>query len=127
MVCLSSRSPNVQRLLRKTARLADRYNAPWYAVYVQTPRERTEKVDAATQRLVGGSLALAQQLGGISMQFRGPTFEAAVAAFVAEYRITHVLMGRSMRPWYQRWFGQSALERLLPAVPNVDVTIVDVR
>lgn len=127
MVCLSSRSPNVQRLLRKAARLADRYHAPWYAVYVQTPGERAEKVDAATQRQVSDSLALAMQLGGISMPFAGPTFEGAVAAFVAEYGITHVLMGRSMRPWYQRWFGRSALDRLLDAVPDVDVTLVDVR
>jgi two-component system sensor histidine kinase KdpD len=127
MVCLSSRSPNVQRLLRKAARLADRFTAPWYAVYVQTPRERVEKVDAATQRQVSDSLALAQQLGGIAMPFTGPSFEAAVAAFVAEYRITHVVMGRSLRPWYQRWFGQTALERLLHAVPHVDVTLVDVR
>ncbi len=126
MVCLSSRSPNVQRLLRKAARLADRYNAPWHAVYVQTPRERVEKVDAATQRQVSDFLALAHRLGGIAMPFSGPTFEAAVAAFVAEYRITHILMGRSLRPWYKRWFGQTALERLLRTVPQVDVTLVDV-
>jgi two-component system sensor histidine kinase KdpD len=127
MVCLSSRGPNVQRLLRKAARLADRFNAPWYAVYVRTPREGVEKVDAATQRLVADSLALAQQLGGIAMPFTGPSFEAAVAAFVAEYRITHILMGRSRRPWYQRWFGQTALDRLLHAVAGADITLVDVR
>lgn len=127
MVCLSSRSPNVQRLLRKTSRLADRLNAPWYAVYVQTPRERLEQVDAATQRQISDSLTLAQQLGGISMPFSGPSFEAAVAAFVDEYRITHILMGRSLRPWYQRWFGRSALDRLLHTVPRVDITVVDVR
>ncbi len=127
MACLSSRSPNAHRLLRKAARLADRYNAPWYAVYVRTPRERVERVDAATQRRVADSLALAQQLGGIAMPFGGPSFDAAVAAFAAEYRITHVVMGRSLRPWYQRWFGRTALDRLLQAVPGVDVTLVDVR
>jgi two-component system sensor histidine kinase KdpD len=127
MVCLSSGSPNVHRLLRKAARLAGRFNAPWYAVYVQTPRERLEKVDAATQRQISDSLTLAQQLGGIPMPFTGPSFEEAVATFVAEYRITHILMGRSMRPWYQRWFGQTALDRLLNAVPLVDVTLVDVK
>ena len=127
MVCLSSRSPNVQRLLRKAARLADRYNAPWYAVYVQTPQERVEEVDAATQRRIGDSLTLARQLGGVSMQFRGPNFESAVAAFVAEYRITHIIMGRSQRPWFRRWFGQSALDRVLNAVNSADVTVVDIR
>jgi two-component system sensor histidine kinase KdpD len=117
----------VPRLLRKAARLADRLHAPWYAVYVRTPRESVERTDAATQRQVTDALALARQLGGVSMPFAGPTFEAAVAAFVAEYGITHVVMGRTRRPWFRRWFGQSALDRLLAAVPAVDVTVVDVR
>jgi two-component system, OmpR family, sensor histidine kinase KdpD len=39
MVGLSSRSPNAPALLRKAARLADRLNAPWYAVYIKTPAE----------------------------------------------------------------------------------------
>ena len=32
VVCLSLRSPNAPRLLRKSARLADRLGAPWYGV-----------------------------------------------------------------------------------------------
>ena len=48
MVCLSSRSPHAAALLRKAARMADRLGAPWYAVYVQTPREAPEQIDAAT-------------------------------------------------------------------------------
>ena len=127
MVCLSSRSPNVQRLLRKGARLADRFNAPWYAVYVQTPKERAERIDAATQRRISDALSLAHQLGGIPLPFSGPSFEEAVAAFVAEYRITHIVMGRSLRPWYQRWFGNTALDRLVHTIPSVDITLVDVR
>src|SRR5271157_2284811 len=50
MVGVSSLSPNASALLRKTARIADRLNAPWYAVYVQTPREELTRIDAATQR-----------------------------------------------------------------------------
>src|SRR3954471_9328641 len=39
MVGLSSKSPNAPALLREAARLADRLNAPWYAVYIRTPAE----------------------------------------------------------------------------------------
>ena len=53
MVGLSSRSPNAPALLRKAARLADRLNAPWYAVYIQTPAEDLTRIDAATQRIAG--------------------------------------------------------------------------
>jgi two-component system sensor histidine kinase KdpD len=125
MVCLSSRSPDPDRLLRKGARLASRLNAPWYAVYIQTPSENMERVDAATQRQVGNTLTLAQQLGAVPSNFKGSDVVSTIAAFVKEYGITHILMGRSQRPWYQRWFGQSVLDRLLRTIPDVDVIIVD--
>jgi two-component system sensor histidine kinase KdpD len=125
MVCLGSRSPNPDGLLRKGARLASRLNAPWYAVYIQTPSERLERVDAATQRQIGNMLTLANQLGGVPMPFKGSDVVSTIAAFVKEYGITHILMGRSQRPWYRRWFGQSVLDRLLRSVPGVDVLVVD--
>jgi two-component system sensor histidine kinase KdpD len=127
MVCLSSRSPNAPVLLRKGARLADRLHAPWYAVYVKTPREDLARIDAATQRKVADNLALAHQLGAVPLSYGegGQDFPAAVAAFVREYGITHIVLGRSQRPWYRRWFDQSPLDRLLREVRGVDVVIVD--
>ncbi len=126
MVCLGSRSPDASALLRKAARIADRLHAPWCAVYIQTPDEEMEKVDAATQRQIGNMQALAQQLGGVPMTFKGSDVVSTIAAFVKEYGITHIVLGRSLRPWYRRWFGQSVLDRLLRAVSGVDVIIVDV-
>jgi two-component system, OmpR family, sensor histidine kinase KdpD len=125
MVALSSRSPAAPALLRKGSRLADRLGAPWYAVYIQTPRENLERIDAATQRQIGNSLELARQLGGIPLTFKGEDVVGTVAAFVKEYGITHIVMGRTQRPWYRRWFGQSLLDRLLRTVQGVDVLVVD--
>jgi two-component system sensor histidine kinase KdpD len=125
MVCLGSRSPNPEALLRKGARLADRLNAPWYAVYIQTPREDVSRVDAAVQRQIGNTLELARKLGAVTFPFKGSDVASTIAAFVQEYGITHVVMGRTQRPWYRRWFGQSVLDRLLQKVRGVDVIVVD--
>jgi two-component system sensor histidine kinase KdpD len=124
MVCLSSRSPTPDALLRKGARLADRLGAPWYAVYIQTPDEEVHRIDAAVQRQIANTLTLAQQLDGVPMTFKGSDVVSTIAAFVKEYSITHVVMGRSQRPWYRRWFGQSVLDRLLREIPHVDVIVV---
>jgi two-component system, OmpR family, sensor histidine kinase KdpD len=124
MVCLSSRSPNAEKLLRKGARLADRLSAPWYAVYVQTPREDLHRIDAATHRHIDNTLTLTQHLGGTPMKFKGNDVVAATAAFAREYSITHIVMGRSLRPWYRRWLARSFLERLLETIPEVDVLVV---
>lgn len=127
MVCLSSRSPRPHVLLRKGARLADRLHAPWYAVNVRTPREDPTRIDAATQRQLADALALAHQLGAVPLNYAGRDFPSAVAECVREYSITHVVLGRSRRPWYRQWFGQSPLDQLVRKVPGVDVLVVDTR
>jgi two-component system sensor histidine kinase KdpD len=124
MICLSSRGPAVERMLRKGARLADRLSAPWYAVYIQTPNEDLSRIEAATQRQISNTLTLVQQLGGVPMTFKGSDVVSTIAAFAKEYGITNIVIGRSRRPWYRRWFGQSILDRLLQVVPGIDVLVV---
>lgn len=125
MVCLSSRSPNPDALLRKGARLANRLNAPFYAVYIQTPQEAMERVEASLQRQVANTLDLASRFGGVAMTLQGSDVVGTITAFIKEYAITHVLLGRSHRAWYQRLFSQSILDRLLNEVRGVDVVVVD--
>ncbi|MBS0266281.1 MAG: universal stress protein [Planctomycetes bacterium] len=127
MVCLSSGSPSAEQLLRRAARLADRLGAPWYAVYIQTPREELHRIDAATQRRISNTLTLTQQMGGTPMTFKGSDVVSTAAAFAQEYGITHVIIGRTQQPWYQRWLGKSVLDGLVAALPKVDVIVVGSR
>ena len=126
MVGVSSMSPNASALLRKTARVADRLNAPWYAVYVQTPSEDLTRIDAATQRVLSKTLELAQQLGGIPMTFRGPDVASTMWAFAQEYAIKVIVIGKSRRPWYRRLTRSSILEGLMKITNDIDIYIMDV-
>ena len=126
MVGVSSLSPNASALLRKTARIADRLNAPWYAVYVQTPREDLTRIDAATQRFLSKNLELAQQLGGIPMTFRGPDVAQTMWSFAQEYAIKVIVIGKSRQPWLRRLTHSSILDRLMKITKDMDLIIVDV-
>ena len=125
MVGISSRSPDAPALLRKTARIADRLNVPWYAVYIQTPLEDLTRIDAATQRLLAKNLELAQQLGGIPMTFRGPDVASTMLAFAGEYAIKIIVVGKSRQPWYKQ-LGGSILNRLERQAEGLDILIADV-
>jgi two-component system sensor histidine kinase KdpD len=125
MVGLASRSPNAPALLRKTARLADRLNVPWYAVYIQTPAEDLTRIDAGTQRAISKTLELAQQLGGVPMTFKGRDVASTIAAFAHEYAIKVIVMGRSRQPWYRRLVGESILDRTLRLTEGIDVVVFD--
>ncbi|MFI5458570.1 MAG: sensor protein KdpD [Isosphaerales bacterium] len=126
MVGISSRSPNAPALLRKAARIADRLNAPWYAVYIQIPAEHLTRIDASTQRLISKHLELAQQLGGIPMTFRGQDVASTILAFAREYAIKIIVVGKSRRPWYKRLVSGSILDRLESQSQGFDILIADV-
>jgi len=126
MVGISSLSPNASALLRKTARVADRLNAPWYAVYVQTPSEDLTRIDAATQRFLSKNLELARQLGGLPLQFRGPDVASSMWAFAQEYAIKVIVIGKSRRPWYRRLTQGSLLDQLMKITKDIDIYIIDV-
>src|SRR5262245_20241256 len=125
MVCLSSRGPRSDALLRKAARLAERLGAPWYAVYVQTPGEAPDRIAAETQRTLSNTQQLAQQLGGVIMTLKAADVPHTLASFAREYGITYALFGRSQQPWYRRLWPGPLHDQFLRAVRNVDVIIVD--
>ena len=103
MVCLSSRGPNSERLLRYASRLAGKLNRNWYAVYVQTPSEEATAIDARTQRLLSDTLTLAKQLGAMVFTYKGEDVVDTLLRFAGEYRVGHIVVGRSCpKPFWKR-------------------------
>jgi two-component system sensor histidine kinase KdpD len=129
MVCLSSRGPNSEKLLRSTSRLAGRLNRNWYAVYVQTPSEAPTAIDAQTQRLLSGTLTLAKQLGAIVFTFKGEDIVKTILQFAKEYRVGQIVIGSPRKiPAWKRLLGeQSVAERLIDSAEGVTVVVLDTR
>jgi two-component system sensor histidine kinase KdpD len=127
MVCLSSRGPNSARLLRVASRLAGRLNRNWYAVYVQTPSEDPTVIDLVTQRMLGDTLTLANQLGATVFTFKGQDVADTILRFAKEYRVGQVVIGKPHRiPWWRRLKGdRSVAEELIHRARGVSVIVVD--
>jgi len=128
MVCLSSRGPNSEALLRYTSRFAGRLNRNWYAVYVQTSGEKPTVIDAETQRILSNTLALAQQLGATVFTYRGDDVVKTILQFAREYRVGHIVVGsaRGKYPFWRRLLGQkSIVERLITESEGITVVVLD--
>lgn len=124
MVAISSRGPDPGRLLRKTARLASQLNAQWYAVYVRTPVESAVRIDAEAQRRLNDTLETAQKMGGLVFSMKGEDVAQALISFAREYGITHVVVGRPGKRRVKRLFKTTLHEKLLEALPDVDLVVV---
>ncbi len=129
MVCLSSRGPDSERLLRYASRLAGKLNRNWYAVYVQTPSEEARAIDARTQRLLSDTLTLAKQLGAMVFTYKGDDIVDTLLRFAGEYRVGHIVVGRSCpKPLWKRLKGdRSVVPDLLKKARGVAVTVLDTR
>jgi two-component system sensor histidine kinase KdpD len=107
MVCLSSRGPNSDKLLRYASRLAGKLNRNWYAVYVQTPSEEATVIDVRTQRHLSDTLTLAKQLGALVFTYKGEDIVDTILRFAKEYRVGHIIIGRpGAKPFFKK-FGKN--------------------
>ena len=129
MVCLSSRGPNSDKLLRYASRLAGKLNRNWYAVYVQTPSEEATVIDARTQRLLSDTLTLAKQLGALVFTYKGEDIVDTILRFAKEYRVGHIIIGRpGSKPFFKK-FGKNkdAVGDLIKNAVGITLIILDTR
>jgi two-component system sensor histidine kinase KdpD len=129
MVCLSSRGPNSEKLLRYASRLAGRLNRNWYAVYVQTPSEEATAIDAKTQRFVSNTLTLAKQLGAMVFTYKGEDIADTLLRFAKEYRVGHIVIGRPiLKPFWKR-FGKNKniVKNLIKNARGITLIVLDTR
>jgi two-component system sensor histidine kinase KdpD len=129
MVCLSSRGPNSDKLLRYASRLAGKLNRNWYAIYVQTPSEEAAVIDAQTQRFISNTLTLAKQLGAMVFTYKGEDVADTLLRFAKEYRVGHIVIGRPTPKPFWKQFGKNKniVKDLIKNAKAVTIIVLDTR
>ena len=93
LACISSNEKTPRRIIRKAARLATRYNTSFVALYVQTPRESTDRIGLANQRYLLNHFKLVTELGGEVVQVQSSDVLGSIVDTCREKQITTVCMG----------------------------------
>jgi two-component system sensor histidine kinase KdpD len=124
MVALSANPDRALSLLRCGSRMAGRLNTDWYAVYVETPAESPERIEAEAQRRLMENLDKARELGARVVQLKGDDPAVALLDFARANGVGHVVVGRSPLPWWRQVFRRSVLLRLLEEAEDLDLHVV---
>ncbi len=124
MVCLASGSPRANTLLRKGSRMAGRLNTHWFVVHVETPGEAPIRIDAETQRHLLENIEKARELGAEVVRLKGKDPVATLLDFARSHGVGHIIIGRSLLPWWRRLLGRSVAHRLIEEAAGFDVHIV---
>jgi two-component system sensor histidine kinase KdpD len=124
MVCLSSNPPRALTLLRRGSRLAGRLSTDWFVVYVQTPDEAPEKIDAEAQRHLLENAERGREMGAEMVRLEGDDPVVALLDFARSHRVSDLLVGRTREPWWRRLLGRSVMQRLVDEAVDLDVHVV---
>ena len=102
-------------VVRAAKRLADALHAPWAVLHVER---------AASLGATRGALNLAEQLGAEVETQVGEDLVGTMLASARKRNATHIVLGRTNRPPWQRFLRRSLVTALLRHAPDVTVHVV---
>jgi two-component system, OmpR family, sensor histidine kinase KdpD len=124
LVALPSQLTLTEELLRKASRIAGRLNLDWYCVYVQTPDERADRIDATVQRKLVDNIQKAQSMGAEVVKLEGTDVAETLTRFAVEHGVTLIVAGQSRRNWWQHVTRGSVVDKLVNNTLDIDVLVV---
>jgi two-component system sensor histidine kinase KdpD len=124
MVCMSSYPPHAATLLRRGSRMAGRLNTDWFVVYVETPEEAPDQIDAEAQRHLLTNIERARELGAEVVRLKAKDPVPALIDFARSHGVGNIIVGRSREPWWKQFLGRSVPLRLVNQAEGFDVHVV---
>jgi len=121
LVCVGA-GPLSERLVRTARRQADRMNAAWSAVYVETPSHHRLSKEAKEQ--VTRTLQLAEKLGATTATVFGINVASTVIDYARKYNITRIIIGKTLRPRWQEFVFGSVVDQLIHNSGTIDVYVI---
>ncbi len=122
LVCVGP-SPTSAKVVRAAKRLADRINAPWIALHIESA-SAVQWSDADRQQL-HRNLKLAESLGAEIVQASGDDVSQELLAYASSRNVTKIVVGKTgdqTNRWWRR--PNSLVDRLLRDSGNMDVVVV---
>lgn len=94
LACISSKEKTPRHIIRRTARLASRYNTDFFALYVQMPSESPDRINLSVQRHLLNNFKLVTELGGELVQVSSSDIVQTIIDVCRERHITTVCIGQ---------------------------------
>ncbi|KAA6439328.1 sensor protein KdpD [Dyadobacter flavalbus] len=126
MACISSNAVTARNVIRKTARLASYYNSPWILLYVQTPKENTDKITLVKQRHLINNFKLATELGGEIVRVESPHVSKVIMEVAEQRQVTTICIGKPHMNLFRVILATNIFNQLLKklSVSEIDLVIL---
>jgi two-component system sensor histidine kinase KdpD len=124
MACISSNHEIARMVIRKTARLASYYHSDWYVLYVQTDRERGDKIGLAAQRHLINNFKLAMESGAEVIKITNNNIARGIIETAEERKITTICIGKPHLSLAKVILNTTVFNQMLNKLSEANIDIV---
>lgn len=129
LVCLGNDPEKNEKIIRRSARTAERNDSKWYTLYVDTAQNSFENIDLKLQRFLINNFKMATELGAMSEKVTSNDIVEGIIEFANEKNITKIILGKPAKKSYiKKLTSENILERLLEKIEsgekNFDLEII---
>jgi len=107
------------KVVRAASRLAGKLNAPWHAVYVETPA--LHKLPEGRRREVLKTLKLAEDLGATTTTLAAQNVTEALTNYASRHNLGTIMVGRAPRPRLPLPWHKPLSRRIAERAQDIDV------
>ncbi len=124
LACISSNDKTAKVVIRKTARLATYYNSKWYVLYIETPKESSDKIALDKQRHLINNFKLASQLGAEVIKLERRHITEGILEIASQKQITTICIGKPHLSLFKVILSTGIFNRLLHNLTASDTDLV---
>lgn len=124
IACISTNEKTARLVIRKTARLASYYNAEWWAVFIETPRESPDKIALDKQRHLINNFKLATELGAEVVKVQSNKVANGILKLVEDKGATTVCIGKPHLNLLQVILATSVFNDLLKKLSQNKIDLI---
>lgn len=126
LACISSNEKTAKTVIRKTARLANYYHSKWFVLYVQTPKEKADKIALDKQRHLINNFKLATELGAEIIKVESESISRVIMEQAIERKVTTICLGKPHLNLFRIILATNVFSELLKKLSsnNIDLVIL---
>jgi len=124
LACISSNDAAAKTVIRKAARLASYYNAQWWVLYIETPKEGPDKIALDRQRHLINNFKLATELGAEVLREKSDHVATTIVKVVDEKNITTVCICKPQLSLLQIIFATNIFSQILKKLKSNDTDLI---
>lgn len=111
---------NSEYLVRVTRKIAERRNAPWSVIFVDTGG-----IGAERQSMIEQCFALARRLSGECVMLQGDSVVNEILTHASRNAVSTIVIGRTRERPFARMFNRTLTQQLLQKGAHFELTIIN--